>query len=170
MNFRVVVAQPCRAPCPAEIAADGLIALDSAEAFRNLAATLAPNPIVVHLASPGGNLVGSLQLGRAFRAFNATVIVDKGARCISACVYALLGGAVRRVSGGRIGVHRFRPEAEASDRDFPTVLVQRAIEILTEYATQMQADPELIKLAMSISAPAVHFLDAGELRRYRVTN
>jgi hypothetical protein len=170
MNFSVVVAQNCRGWCHAEIVADGMIVQDSAEAFRAIAATLAPNPIVVRLASPGGSLVGSLQLGQAFRAFNATVIVGKGVRCISACVYAFLGGAARRVTEGRIGVHRFRPAGEESDRDFPTVLVQRATETLNDYVTQMGADPELIRLAMSVSPPAVHFLDAGELRRYRVIN
>lgn len=170
MNFRVIVARDCRGSCAAEIAADGMIALESAGAFRAIAATLAPNPIVVRLASPGGNLVGSLQLGQAFREFNSTVIVGKGARCVSACVYAFLGGAARRVIDGRIGVHRFRPEGEESDRDFPNVLVQRATEVLTEYVTHMGADPELIKLAMGVSPPAVHFLDAAELRSYRVVN
>jgi hypothetical protein len=170
MSFRVVTAPNCRGSCAAEIAADGIIALDSAEAFRAVAATLAPNPIVVRLASSGGNLVGSLQLGQAFRALNATVIVAKGARCVSACVYAFLGGATRRVSDGRIGVHRFRPEGEASDGDFPDVLVRRATEVLTDYVTQMGADPGLVRLAMSTAPPGMHFLDAGELRRYRVIN
>jgi hypothetical protein len=170
MNFRIVAAQGCRGSCPAEITADGMIALDSADAFRALAATVASKPIVVRLASAGGNLVGSLQLGRAFREFNATAIVGKGARCVSACVYAFLGGAMRHATGGRIGVHRFRPEGEESDRGFPAVLLQRANAILSDYATQMGADPDLISLAMRTSPPAVHYLDAGELRRYRVVN
>jgi hypothetical protein len=170
MNFRVVAAQHCRGPCSAEIAADGLIALDSADAFRSVAAALAPKQIVVRLASSGGSLVGSLQLGQAFRAVNATVIVGKGARCVSACVYAFLGGVMRRVSGGRIGVHRFRPANEDSDSDFPAILVQRATEMLGGYVTQMGADPELVRLALDVSPPAIHYLDAAELRRYRVTN
>jgi len=170
MSFRVVAAQGCRTSCPAEIAADGIIAPDSADAFRAVAATLAPRPVVVRLASAGGNLVGGLQLGQAFREFNATLIVGKGARCVSACVYAFLGGAVRRVTGGRIGVHRFRSEGDEGERDFPSVLVQRANEILSEYATRMGADPDLIGLAMRTSPPAIHYLDAAELRRYRVIN
>jgi hypothetical protein len=170
MTFRVAVARNCRDSCAAEIAANGMIGLDSADAFRAIATTLAPSPIVVRLASPGGNLVASLQLGQAFREFNTTLIVDHGRRCVSACVYAFLGGTVRRVMGGQIGVHRFRPESQESDHDFPPVLVQRTTQILTEYAASMQVDPELIALAMSVSPPAVHFLDAGERRRYRVTN
>ncbi len=110
MSFRRLAAKSCHASCPAEIAADEIITKDSADAFRVVAKIAVPAAIVVHLASPGGSLVGSLQLGEAFREFNTTVIVGNGARCTSACVYALLGGAARRVTGGRVGVHRFRPE------------------------------------------------------------
>jgi hypothetical protein len=170
MTFRVAVGQSCRGSCPTEIAADGMITQQSAEDFRKIADTFRPNPIVVRLASPGGNLVGSLHLGQALREFNSTVIVSKGARCTSACVYAFLGGAVRHVAGGQVGVHRFRPEAEQTDHDFPTVLVQRATEVLMTYVTEMGADPDLIKLAMSISPPSIHFLNAEELRRFRVVN
>jgi hypothetical protein len=67
-------------------------------------------------------------------------------------------------------VHRFRPESEETERDFPAVLVQRAIDVLTKYVTQMGANPELVTVAMGVPPPAVHFLDAGELRRLRVIN
>ena len=171
MTFRVVAAKNCQAPCHTEIAADGMISSEAAAAFRAVASTVLSGPIVVRISSPGGNLVGSLQLGDAFREFKATLSVEKGARCVSACVYAFLGGATRRVTGGKIGVHRFRPAGEETDNnDFPNILVQRAADILTEYVARMGADPELIRMAMTIQPPAIHFLDAGELRRYRVTN
>jgi hypothetical protein len=170
MSFRVTAALNCRGSCPSEIMADGAIVMESADAFRAIAARLVPNPIVVRLASSGGSLVGSLQLGQAFREFDATVIVSKDARCISACVYAFLGGRARHVAGGGIGVHRFRPESEETERDFPAVLVQRAIDVLKKYVTQMGANPELVTVAMGVPPPAVHFLNAGELRRLRVIN
>jgi hypothetical protein len=170
MNFRVIVAENCRGPCPSEVIANGMIALESADTFRAIALRLAPNPIVVRLSSAGGSLVGSLQLGQAFREFNASVIVGKEARCVSACAYAFLGGTARRVDGGRIGVHRFRPENEETDNDFPAVLAQRALEILTKYVTQMGANPELVSIAMGVQPPAVHFFNVGELRRLRVIN
>lgn len=171
MTFRVVAAKTCRSPCHTEITADGMILSESAIAFRAVATTVLPEPIIVRINSPGGNLVGSLQLGDAFREFKATVSVGKGARCASACVYAFLGGATRRATGGQIGVHRFRPVDERTDEDdFSNVLVQRAADILTEYVSRMGADPELVRMAMITRPPAIHFLDAGELRRYRLTN
>src|SRR5258707_10254553 len=104
MTFRLVAPKACGGLCPAEIVADGLITLESADALRALAGPLRPAPIVVRLSSPGGNLVGGLQLGQALRDLGATVTVGKGARCVSACVYTFLGGSVRRVApGGRGG-------------------------------------------------------------------
>jgi hypothetical protein len=171
MTFRLVAAKKCGGPCPIEIVADGMISPESAAAFRAVATTVLPEPIVVRINSPGGNLVGSLRLGDAFREFKATVLVGKAARCISACVYAFLGGATRRATEAQIGVHRFRPIDDRNDGgDFPTILVQKATDILTDYVTRMGADPGLVGMALTIQPPAIHLLDAAELRRYRVTN
>jgi hypothetical protein len=171
MTFRVVATKDCRGPCHTEITADGMISSETAIAFRAVATTVLAESIVVRIISPGGNLVGSLQLGDAFPEFKATVSVGKGARCALACVYAFLGGATRHPTGGQIGVHRFRPVDERIDGDdFSNVLVQRAADILTEYVSRMGADPGLVRLAMIIRPPAIHFLDAGELRCYRLTN
>jgi hypothetical protein len=75
--------------------------------------------------------------------------------------------AGRRVTGGRVGVHRFRPENE-TDENFPSMLVQRGTEVLTHYVAHMGADPALVGLAMGVSPPAVRLLSADELRHYRV--
>ena len=50
------------------------------------------------------------------------------------------------------------------------MLVRRATEILTDYVTRMGADPELIRLAESVPPTTVRYLDAKELRRYRIVN
>lgn len=171
MTFRIAAPLACKGSCPDEIVADGVITLESADAFREIAARLAPNRIGVRLSSPGGNLVGGLQLGQALRELKATVTVGKGTRCVSACVYAFLGGTVRRVAaGGKVGVHRFRPADDEADESVSAALIKRTIEVLKSYVTDMGADAELIGLAASVAPSAVRYLDAGELRRYRVVN
>lgn len=168
MTFRVAVPANCKSSCAPEVIAEGLIALDSADAFREAAAKVS-GPPVVRIDSAGGNLVGALRLGQAFRDAGATLIVASDARCVSACVYAFLGGGTRRVvSGGRVGVHRFY--AEETEGEFPAVLVRRATDTLIEYVSRMGADPELVSLAVSIQPPAVRYLTVSELRRYRVVN
>src|SRR5262245_58648871 len=80
------------------------------EALR--AANIQPNrPITVYLHSPGGSVVEALKLGRLIGNLKAdTNIGRKGSPglCISACVWAYLGGSYRFLSAGsRIGVHQF---------------------------------------------------------------
>jgi hypothetical protein len=170
LTFRIAALQTCRTACPVEIRAEGVIVPNSAEDFRALMKSVSASHPIVYLASPGGSLVGGVQLGLAFRESNATVVISKNTRCISACVYALLGGAVRRAeAGARIGVHRFRAEAsDAPDDTIPPVLARYARDMLARYAERMGADPALIDLAAGVAPDTVRYLVAAELRQYRV--
>jgi hypothetical protein len=171
MTFRIIAPQTCRTACPLEIRADGAIGPNSADDFRALMKTVSASRMIVHLASPGGSLVGGVQLGAALREFGATVLVKRNTRCISACVYALLGGVVRRAeAGARIGVHRFRGASDAPDDAVPPVLARYAQDMLARYAERMGADPGLIDLAAGVAPDAVRYLTAAELRRYRVVS
>jgi hypothetical protein len=169
MTFRIV-ATPCRTACPLEIRAEGAIGPNSADDFRALLKNVSASRVIVHLASPGGSLVGGVQLGTALRESNATVVIRKNTRCISACVYALLGGAVRRAeAGAQIGVHRFRAEsADAPDDAIPAVLARYAQDMLARYAERMGADPALIDLAAGVAPDTLRYLIGAELRHYRV--
>jgi hypothetical protein len=164
MTFRA--GGKCGAGCT-EIVAEGVIGLESADAFRALAASLGAARIAVQLSSPGGNLTGGIRLGNALREATAGVIVKKSTRCVSACAYAFLGGATRRVeTGGRVGVHRFHPDVP--DDVVPKVLADYVIDMLRRYATQLGTDPELITLAANVPPDVVHYLTIEEFRRYRV--
>jgi hypothetical protein len=69
--------------------------------------------------SPGGSVLGGLELGRAirklgFRTAVCTSVPDSAGyqitaqgRCLSACVYAFLGGSTRSAGSGALGIHRF---------------------------------------------------------------
>jgi hypothetical protein len=172
MTFRIVAPQTCRTACPLEIRAEGAIAPNSADDFRALVKNVSGSQMIVSLASPGGSLVGGIQLGTAFRESNATVVIRQNTRCISACVYALLGGAVRRAeAGARIGVHRFRADsADAPDEAIPAVLARYAQDMLARYAERMDADPALIDLAAGVAPDTLRYLIPAELRRYRVVS
>jgi hypothetical protein len=166
MTFQLVRPAPCHGACAAEMIARGWITADSAEQFRALASTQQAG-VTVRLSSPGGNLIGGLLLGDALREAGVGVIVGPAERCVSACLYAFLGGTSRRAAPGRIGVHRFVPEAGG---DFPDVLAQRTTQTLSAYLARMGAAPELLPLILGVTPPALHFLDAAELRRLRVVN
>ena len=64
---------------------------------------------VVLLDSQGGYVIASMELGRVFRRIGAATVVAN--QCLSACVYAFMGG-VKRVAprGALLGIHRMFAE------------------------------------------------------------
>ena len=84
---------------------------------------------VILIHSPGGTVVGSMQLGMMFRKLGAAVIVARTVEeegtdrahvvpgaCMSACVYAFMGGAKRVVpTVSRLGIHRMAIYGQAHD-------------------------------------------------------
>src|SRR4029453_9239784 len=61
----------------------------------------------VDVDSQGGEIFATLEIGRIMRAEGASISVGKGASCISACVFLLMGAIERHISDdARVGIHR----------------------------------------------------------------
>lgn len=130
------------------ISAQGTISRDTADAFdayleRNELEDL--NGIAIHLNSPGGSLLGALELGERIRAVGANTVVAEtsgvretygvrdlflesdNATCTSACVFVFAAGVNRYASDmisdsnvgyqklGRLGVHQFYDPSVVND-------------------------------------------------------
>jgi hypothetical protein len=144
MSFRAIpLVDPavCGKRCPTVIQAEGRIGNNAALEFVNFAKDVSDrsqllNIVLIH--SPGGSVVGSMQLGAVFRTLGATVIVARvntgrgifgsgqtdsrtgrtipagaitNANCNSACVYAVMGGRKRVIpEQSNIGIHRMQAE------------------------------------------------------------
>ena len=62
---------------------------------------------VVDLDSSGGNIQAALEIGAILRERGLAALVDRGASCMSACVYVLAGAPTRIVNQrATIGIHR----------------------------------------------------------------
>ena len=82
----------------------GEIKPDDGKKFASLAARL--RRAIVGLASPGGNLLASLQIGETIRNKKFTTIVPDKAVCVSGCALIWLAGARRYVwDTARVGFH-----------------------------------------------------------------
>lgn len=169
MRFTPVIDRKCVSACPLEVFADGWITAESADSLRDILRHFAAPRLKVILASPGGSLTGSLQLGGTLRDHAAAVYVQNGTACVSACVYAFLGGKTRQVEAkAKIGVHAFHaPEHGGA---VPAVLAQYASTMLVDYVSRMGADPALVTEAMQTPPGTMRFLNTVELRRWRVVN
>jgi hypothetical protein len=110
---------------------------------------------------PAGELSSSEQRARLFT-------ID--ARCVSACVYALIGASVREVSpGAKLGIHaiRFVWTAPGPIRGSPPSM-DEAKERLRNYIREMGIDPALVDLAAKVGPDDIHWLTRAEIEKLRI--
>jgi hypothetical protein len=92
-------------------------------------------------------------------------LATEGARCISACVYALLGGSVRQVArDAQIGIHSVRLPRSPSKEWMPGV--NDVHNLLKRYMVEMGVDPGLTDAAAKVSADGVRYLSREEIARF----
>lgn len=118
----------------------------------------------VGFASNGGDFDASLLLGRLLRELGLSTLVAKNEQCMSACVFAFMGGE-RRVVEGRLGVHRpwFPVAQDFPDRQMKYRNVQR---ILRAYIDEMDFPASLYEAVMAVPPESMHFLAPAELKRF----
>jgi len=187
MRFRIIdlVGAGCTKACPQAIAAEGVIEPETPEAFLEFARQAAASPglrSVVFLDSPGGNVVASMELGTIFRKLRVAAIVAQFApgrgpggspavtgQCISACVYAMMGG-VRRVAppGSRVGLHRMSIVERGIFTTSRSLADPPLVAALAKYAQQMGVDRRLVTAAESQDPDVVHLLTQKEMARWRL--
>ncbi len=198
MSFRpevIVAARACKRNCDHGISAEvisatGEITNSSADeflAFLNEHVQDQQLRPVVLIHSPGGTVVGAMQLGMMFRKLGAAVIVARTVEeegsdrahvipgaCMSACVYAFMGGAKRVVpTVSRLGIHRMAIYGQAHDpaggevetRSYGTDDIVTA---LSNYTKMMGVNPEVIDYAEHIAPEAIHIVTPREIARWRL--
>jgi hypothetical protein len=179
----------CGSKCPEVIVADGVIETDTAEAFVDFAKSTARSPdlrAIVLINSPGGNVVASMQFGSVLRQLHMAAIVARmnsngaapepvAGRCISACVYAIMG-AVKRVvpRESQVGLHRMSiienttnrgRSVSGSTRSFAD---SQMVSGLARYAARMGVSSALVATAEGLRPDEVHMLSPAELTRWRL--
>lgn len=97
----------------------------------------------LYFDSHGGHVLGSLQLGLALRAHGMDTAVAREMNCLSACVYAFLGGRRRSIfDESLVGVHRFQslagPEGNLDES-------QRLVALISDYTLAMGASPDFMR-------------------------
>jgi len=118
----------------------------------------------VWFASNGGDIDAGMDLGRMLRKLGVYTLVGTNDQCLSACVFAFMGGERRSVAG-RLGIHRpyFPYTLDAPDRQTRFRNLQRA---LKRYIEEMDFPDSLYEAVMIVPPEAMQMLDAAELKRY----
>ena len=176
----------CKKHCPDVMVATGTMDLGTMNGFvtfaQGAAAKGASNVLIID--SPGGHLIEGLRLGLMLRRLKTTVFVGRvverngavfavNGSCMSACVYALMGGRKRFVTlGSLVGVHReMLPNSTGNDPQSVLRSAQRFPKIaamLVDYSRKMGVDPALIALAEEYGAGGIRMLSPEDIARFRL--
>lgn len=192
MSFRLLTIAGkggCPRDCSQIIAAEGAIDNDTADRFVSfLADNLQDHDLrpLVLLESPGGTVLGAMQLGSAFRQIGAGVMVasvvtvgDGGeallrpGACFSACVYAFVGGAQRVIPPSSwLGIHRMVINESVlglgGEEKRETFGPKELVDALAAYTRDMGVDPRMIAYAETIAPEQLHILTRREMARWRL--
>ena len=195
MTFRLEAMRlggPCGAHCPQVIVADGQISNSTPDEFLRFLRENAGRQdlrTVVFLNSDGGYVVASMELGQIFRRIGAATVVARlspsfrgssrfmTAKCLSACVYAFMGG-VKRVSppGSVLGIHHMFANQARGGGIFGDGPVERVYDngsmasLLANYSSRMGVSRDLIRYAEHISSQNIHVITPAELARWRLAS
>jgi hypothetical protein len=142
---------------------------------------------VVFLDSPGGIVLASMQLGTLWRKLGVAAVVARvsggffggngnltSGRCLSACVYALIGARKRVIPPqSEVGIHKMfltvdgaDVSALASQKDRATAKSLRSL--LSSYASRMGVNPEIIASAERTPSEHLHILTQAEIKRWHL--
>jgi hypothetical protein len=183
----------CNQACTQVIGAEGEIRNDTPRKFLEFVAANLDDPRVrsiVFLHSPGGGVDASMQLGRMFRKTGGLAVLARiapaaagqgpavnlpGARCFSACVYALMGAKKRVIPpASLVGIHRmffYDDEAGAVAGEAGakrTYGSPRFVARLADYASAMGVSRNLIYTAEKVDPDHIHIVTPREMRRWRL--
>jgi hypothetical protein len=180
----------CDARCPQVIVAEGLIANSTpGEFLQFLRANGGRRDLrtVVFLNSEGGYVVASMELGQIFRKIGAATVVARigpqtkarflTAHCLSACVYAFMGGVKRVVPPGSVlGIHRMFANQARDHGMFGEGTVEKVYDngsmqnLLANYSARMGVSRDVIHSAEHISSQTIHIITPAELARWRLAS
>ncbi|WP_262568854.1 hypothetical protein [Agrobacterium tumefaciens] len=134
---------------------------------REVAATGAR---LITFNSNGGNVATAMAYGRMIRSLGLSTLQLRSAECASACALAFVGGVNRQAEPGAIGVHQssFSPESSLEGHIAVAAVQALTAQIMT-YLVEMDVDPKLLQLSLSVPSDDMRYLTASEMQNYKVT-
>jgi hypothetical protein len=161
------------------IIADGPYVADTPQEFQSFVAANGPPAeepwnTVMYVTSPGGDLVGAIEMGKLIRARGLSVVAH--GLCASACTYMVMGGVNRVVTrDARYAVHQFF-DPRATDQAQPYYspeMMSAYLALLAElyvYAKSLGVDDTVVTIASQTPPATTTDLTREQLVTYLVDN
>ena len=118
----------------------------------------------VWLASNGGDIDTGMDLGRLLRRSGISTAIARNDQCLSACVFAFMGGERRSVAG-RLGIHRpyFSYTQDSPDRQVKFRHLQRVVK---GYVEEMDFPASLYEAMMLVPPESMQFVAPADLKKF----
>ena len=118
----------------------------------------------VWLASNGGDIDAGMELGRRLRKLGIFTLIGKNDQCLSACVFAFMGGERRSVAG-QLGIHRpYFPFTEGTpDRQARFRHLQKTLKGFVE---EMDFPDSLYEAVMLVPPESMQIVAPADLKRF----
>jgi hypothetical protein len=118
----------------------------------------------VWFASSGGDIDAAMNLGRLLRKLGIFTLIGKNDQCLSACVFAFMGGERRSVTG-RLGIHRpFFPFTENTpDRQARFRHLERT---LKDFIEELDFPASLYEAVMAVPPESMQIVTPADLKRF----
>jgi hypothetical protein len=117
------------------------------------------------LASNGGDIDAAMDLGRLLRRMGVFTLVGKDDLCLSACVFAFMGGERRRVVG-RLGIHRPYLPVTLNASDDRQARFRYLQKVVRDYIEELDFPASLYEAVMIVPPESMHILVAADLKRF----
>ena len=117
----------------------------------------------VWFSSNGGDIDAGMAIGRLLRRLGVFTLIGRNDQCLSACVFAFMGGQRRSVAG-RLGIHRpYFPFTDASNRDTRFRHLQKT---LKRFFEEMDFPDSLYEAVMLVPPESMQFVASADLKRF----
>jgi hypothetical protein len=156
-----------------DIDASALTLLDQSLAYKHAveAALSTKLALSVTIDSPGGSVPIAMTIGRKLRGEQATVKVKN--KCMSACIFVLIGGVERQIVG-KVGIHRsfLNPDPKSGARvpdsaEIKTV-AEKQLAAMAGYVEEMNVPRKIVDDMMSIPSDSIRLLTNDDLFHYGI--
>lgn len=119
---------------------------------------------MVWLGSGGGDIDTGMDIGRLLRKLGIVTFVDKSDSCMSACVFAFMGGERRGVAG-QLGIHRpfFPYTQDVPDRAARFRFMAKTVK---DFVDEMDFPASLYEAVMLVPPESIQVLSAADLKRF----